>query len=124
MFFLHLFCKKENFFPFATWLLLSSFGMLLISHLEVYVHLIARSNAKNIITTNAFDLKDKRDKLNVTTTENKKLVTLPIDSVLSANIFQNIIALNLFLIMTIALCIRVGNLQTQYFSNKRAPPLS
>ncbi|MBB5074135.1 hypothetical protein HNQ69_001269 [Bartonella callosciuri] len=98
--------------------------MLLISHLEVYVHLIARSNAKNIITTNAFDLKDKRDKLNVTTTENKKLVTLPIDSVLSANIFQNIIALNLFLIMTIALCIRVGNLQTQYFSNKRAPPLS
>ncbi len=124
MYFLHLYCKKENFLPFTTWLLLSSFGVLLTNNAGARAYLLKRLQANNIVETNTLDSQNKRDQLNVTTTENKKFVTLHGDSVLPLNIFRNILIWNLFLITTTFICTQLENLQTQYFSNKRAPPLT
>ncbi|WP_406604239.1 hypothetical protein [Bartonella gliris] len=124
MFFLHLYCKKENLLPFTTWFFLSSFGMLLASNLEARAYLIKQSQASNIVKTNTLDPQNKCDQLNVTTTETEKFITLRTAPILPIHIFQDILALNLFLIAAIVICIRLGNFQIQYFTNKRAPPLT
>ncbi|EJF86392.1 hypothetical protein [Candidatus Bartonella washoeensis] len=122
MFFLHLSCKKGNFLPVTTWLLLSSFGILLTSKL-VYIHFIAQPNAINGITTNVCDSENKYDQLNITTAANKKFVTLHTNYVLPFNAPQGSLTLNIFLIIAMVICRQLHNLQTQFFSNKRAPPL-
>lgn len=122
MLFLHLYCKKENLLPFTTWLILSGFGVLLASNLERLVYFTKQPQASNIVETNIFDSQNKCNHSDVT--ENKKLVTFHTDSILPINIFQAILALNLFLIIGIIICVRFERLQTQYFTNKRAPPLT
>nr|WP_273721130.1 MULTISPECIES: hypothetical protein [unclassified Bartonella] len=122
MLFLHLYCKKENFLPFTTWLLLSGFGVLLASNLEKLAYLIKQPQANNIVSTNTLDPQNEYHHLNVS--ENKKFVTLHTDSVLPINIVQNILTLNPFLITSVMICRRFEHLQTQYFTNKRAPPLT
>nr|WP_273759421.1 hypothetical protein [Bartonella sp. ML70XJBT.G] len=121
MLFLHLSCKKENFLPFTTWLLLSSFGVLLASNVETLTYLIKQPQANNIVKMNTLDLQNKYH-LNVS--KNKKLVTLHTNSILPINIVQDILTLNPFLITSIMICTRFEHLQTQYFTNKRAPPLT
>lgn len=122
MLFLHLYCKKENFLSLTTWLLLSSFSVLLMSNLEKLVCLSKQPQASNIVRTNILDPQNECIHLNATTTENKKFVTLYTDSILPINIIQNILVLNLFLITSIIFCRQFGHLQMQYFANKRAPP--
>ncbi|EJF75760.1 hypothetical protein HWV54_01150 [Bartonella alsatica] len=126
MFFLHLYCKKEIFFPFTAWFLLSGFSMLLTSNLEACAYLSQQLQANNIIEMNTLDTQNECDQLNlnVIITENKKFVTLHTDSMLPISIFQSILALNLFLITTIVIDTKFCNLQTQYFENKRAPPIT
>ncbi|OLL55642.1 hypothetical protein AT238_03390 [Bartonella henselae] len=121
MFFLHIYCKKEKFPPFTIWLLLSSLGILLINDLEAYIHLIA-PHVSNVITINAFDLENKYDQLNITTTTNKKFLTLHTDYVLPFRTFQSILVLNTSLIAAIVICTQLNNFQMQCFTNKRAPP--
>ncbi|MGF7157748.1 hypothetical protein [Bartonella heixiaziensis] len=124
MFFLHLSCKKENFFPFTTWLLLSSFGTLLTSSLGVYALLVARINVKNVMITNAFGLESNFDQLNIITSAKKKFVTFHTNYVLPFTTLQNVLLLNIFLIIAIVICQQLHNFQTQCFANKRAPPLA
>ncbi|WP_455478948.1 hypothetical protein V4B17_04125 [Bartonella sp. B23] len=124
MLFLHLSCKKENFLSFTAWILLSSFGILLTNNLGTRAYSIKQSQADNIVETNTLDSQNKRNQLNAKTTKNKKLVTLHKDSVLPLSILQNISMLDLFLITTTFVCSELENLQTQYFSDKRAPPFA
>ncbi|MCZ2158265.1 hypothetical protein NPX99_03060 [Bartonella sp. 220] len=124
MFFLHLSCKKENFLSFTIWLLLSSFGVLLTSSLGTRPYLIKRSQENNIVKTETLYPQNKREQLNVTTTKNTKLITFHTNPVLPIDTFQNPLTLSLFLIITTIIYTQLKNLQTQYFSNKRAPPLT
>ncbi|WP_341871758.1 hypothetical protein [Bartonella florencae] len=55
---------------------------------------------------------------------NKKIITLHTDPVLPIIIFQDILALHLFSKARIIIGPRLESLQTQYFANKRAPPLA
>ncbi|WP_273723456.1 hypothetical protein [Bartonella sp. AU18XJBT] len=121
MCFLHLYCKKENFLPLTTWIFLSSLGVLLTSNLGTRAYLIKQSHTNNIIKTNRFDLQNKYDQLNTTTTENKKLVTPHAESIFMRT-FQRILTLDFFLIKIPAVDTRFCNIKMQYFSNKRAPP--
>ncbi|WP_375610650.1 MULTISPECIES: hypothetical protein [unclassified Bartonella] len=121
MFFLHLYCKKEDFLPLTTWIFLSSLGVFLTNNLETRAYLIKQSHTNNVIKTNRFDLHHKCDQVNVTTTENKKLVTLHTESIFIRT-FQKILTLDFFLIKIPAVDTRFRNVKTQYFSNKRAPP--
>ncbi|GAA4662972.1 hypothetical protein [Bartonella pachyuromydis] len=122
MLFLHLYCKKENFLPFTTWLLLAGFGVLLTSNLEMLAYLSEQPQVNNIVEANTLDLQNEYNHSNVN--ENKKFATLHTDSVLPINIVQDIQALNLFLRTSIIICIQFERLQTQYFTNKRAPPFT
>ncbi|WP_039758135.1 hypothetical protein [Bartonella queenslandensis] len=121
MFFLHFYCKKENFLPLTTWIFLSSLGMFLTGNLGMRAYLIKQSHISHITKTNKLYLQNKYDQLNVTTTENKKLVTFHTESIFM-EIFQKILILNLFLIKIPAIDTRLRHFQMQYFSNKRAPP--
>ncbi|WP_375643535.1 MULTISPECIES: hypothetical protein [unclassified Bartonella] len=121
MFFLHLYCKKEDFLPLTTWIFLSSLGVFLTSTLGTRAYLIKQSHTNNIIKTNRFDLQNKCDQLNATTTENKKLVTPHAESIFMRTV-QRILTLDFFLIKVPAVDTRFCNVKTQYFSNKRAPP--
>ncbi|WP_375665698.1 hypothetical protein [Bartonella sp. TT121SHDZB] len=121
MLFLYLYCKKENFLPLTTWIFLSSLGVFLTSNLGTRAYLIKQSHTSNILKTNRFDLQNRCDQLNVTTTENKKLVTLHTESIFMRT-FQRILTLDLFLIKIPAIDTQMRDFQTQYFSNKRAPP--
>ncbi|WP_375661548.1 hypothetical protein [Bartonella sp. CR127HXZ] len=121
MCFLHLYCKKENFLPLTTWIFLSSLGVFLTSNLGTRAYLIKQSHTNNIIKTNRFNLHNKCDQLNVTTTENKKLVILHTESIFTKT-FQKILTLDFFLIKIPAIGTRFLSVKTQYFSNKRAPP--
>ncbi|WP_375616719.1 MULTISPECIES: hypothetical protein [unclassified Bartonella] len=121
MFFLHLYCKKEDFFPLTTWIFLSSLGVFLTSNLETRAYLIKQSHTNNVIKTNRFDLHHKCDQVNVTTTENKKTAPLHTESIFIRT-FQTILTLDFFLIKIPAIVTQPCNFQTQYFSNKRAPP--
>ncbi|WP_375706835.1 hypothetical protein [Bartonella sp. AA126HLJHH] len=121
MFFLHLYCKKEDFLPLTTWIFLSSLGVFLTSNLETRAYLIKQSHTNNVIKTNRLDLHHKCDHVNVTTTENKKFVTLHTESIFIRT-FQKILTLDFFLIKIPAVDTRFRNVKTQYFSNKRAPP--
>ncbi|WP_375670840.1 hypothetical protein [Bartonella sp. CL434QHHD] len=137
MFFLHLYCKKEDFLPLTTWIFLSSLGVFLTSTLgtraylikqshtnlikQSHTNLIKQSHTNNIIKTNRFDLQNKCDQLNATTTENKKLVTPHAESIFMRTV-QRILTLDFFLIKIPAVDTRFRNVKTQYFSNKRAPP--
>lgn len=123
MLFLHLYCKKENFLPFTTWLFLSSFGVLLTSNLGTHTYLIKQTKVNDIVGKNTLDPQNKCDRLNITITKNEKSVTFHIDSILPINLVQDII-LSLFLIISIMICTQFVHLQTQYFANKRAPPLA
>nr|WP_144755634.1 hypothetical protein [Bartonella saheliensis] len=124
MLFLHLYCKKENFLSFTAWLLLSSFSVLLTSNLERLASLSKQPQANNIVRTNTLDSQNECMHSNAPITENKKFVTFYTDSILSINIIQNILVLNLFLITSIIFCRQFGHLQMQYFANKRAPPFA
>ncbi|VEJ45568.1 hypothetical protein [Bartonella vinsonii] len=124
MFFLHLSCKKENFLPLTIWLLLSSFGVLLTSDLGTRPYLIKRSQENNIVKTETLYPQNKREQMNATITENTKFITLHTNPVLPIGTFQNPLTLSLFLIITTVIYTQLKNLQTQYFSNKRAPPLA
>ncbi|UTO29280.1 hypothetical protein [Bartonella harrusi] len=122
--FLQLSCKKEDFFPFTFWLLLSGFGMLLINNLEADAYLIKQPQENNIVKTKCLDPQDHQlHRLNTLTTENKNFATFHTNPILPNATFQNILTLNLFLIVVIVICTPFRNLKTQYFSNKRAPPL-
>ncbi|WP_375650075.1 hypothetical protein [Bartonella sp. OT172YNZD] len=121
MFFLHLYCKKEDFLPLTTWIFLSSLGVFLTSNLGTRAYLIKQLHTNNIIKTNKFDLHNKCDHVNVTTIENKKLVTLHTESIFMRT-FQKILTLDFFLIKILAIDTGFRNVKTQYFSNKRAPP--
>ncbi|WP_375685329.1 hypothetical protein [Bartonella sp. TT110JLCBS] len=121
MFFLHLYCKKEDFLPLTTWIFLSSLGVFLTNNLGTRAYLIKQSHTNNIIKTNRFDLHNKCDQVNVTTTENKKLVTCHTESIFMRT-FQRILALDFFLIKIPAVDTQFRSVKTQYFSNKRAPP--
>ncbi|WP_156851579.1 hypothetical protein [Bartonella refiksaydamii] len=123
MLFLRFYCKKENFLPFATWLLLSSFGVLLTNNLGARAYWLKQLQASNIVKKNTLEPHNKHPQLNVATTGNKKLGTPHTDPILPISTFQNTPTLKLFLMIILAICIRLGNLQTQCFSNKRAPPL-
>ncbi|UNE55133.1 hypothetical protein LNM86_04700 [Bartonella machadoae] len=122
MFFLQLPCKKENFFPFTIWLLLSGFGMLLISNLGAAAYLIKQPQENNIVKTNSFYPQNKSHRLKAITTENKNFATFHINLILPNGGFLP--TLNLFLVIVIVICTQFRNLKTQYFSNKRAPPLA
>ncbi|EJF90821.1 hypothetical protein ME1_00021 [Bartonella vinsonii subsp. arupensis OK-94-513] len=124
MFFLHLSCKKENFLPFTMWFLLSSFSVLLTSNLGERAYLIKRPQENNIVKTDVIYPQNKREQLNVTSTENTKFITLHTNPVLPINNFQNTLALSLFLIIIVVIYTQLKTPQTQYFSNKRAPPLA
>ncbi|WP_244979363.1 hypothetical protein [Bartonella queenslandensis] len=125
MFFLHLYCKKENFLPLTTWIFLSSLGVFLTNNLGTRAFLIKQSHTSNIIKTNRFDLQNQCNQLNVTRTENKKLVTPHTESIFMRT-FQKILALYPFLIKVPAISPHLRDFRTQYFlnnfSNKRAPP--
>ncbi|WP_343070151.1 hypothetical protein [Bartonella phoceensis] len=97
--------------------------MLLTSNLDAKAYSIKKPQANNTVEKNTFDLQNKRDQLNVTMTGHKKLVTAHRDFILPLNIFQDILVLNLSLVMTTVIYTQLGNPQTQYFLNKRAPPL-
>ncbi|WP_142416481.1 hypothetical protein [Bartonella massiliensis] len=121
MFFLHLSCKKENLLPFTTWIFLSSLGVFLTSNLGTRASFIKQSHSSNIIKTNRFVSQNKCDQLNVTTTKTKKIVTFHAES-LFMRTFQKILTLDFFLRELPVSYTRLCDLQTQYFSNKRAPP--
>ncbi|OPB35071.1 hypothetical protein [Bartonella taylorii] len=123
MLFLHLYCKKENFLPFATWLLLSSFGILLVNNLGTRTYWLKQPQASNVVKTNTLELHNKHAQLRVATTEKKKFGILHTDPVLPISAFQNISALKRFLMNAVIICKQLGNLQTHFFLNKRAPPL-
>ncbi|WP_375608269.1 MULTISPECIES: hypothetical protein [unclassified Bartonella] len=121
MLFLYLYYKKENFLPLITWIFLSSLGVFLTDNLGMRAYLIKQSHTNNIIKMNKFDLQNKCDQLNVTTTENKKTAPLHTESIFIRT-FQTILTLDFFLIKIPAIVTQPCNFQTQYFSNKRAPP--
>ncbi|WP_074381249.1 hypothetical protein [Bartonella doshiae] len=122
MFFLRLYCKKEKFLPLTTWLLLSSFGMLLVSNLGTSIHLTAQSHGNNVNTPHTLDSENKYTQLNITTTINKEFTILRIDPLVFFDSFQSILILNILLMIAIVISTRLHNPQTQYFANKRAPP--
>ncbi|ENN94750.1 hypothetical protein [Bartonella vinsonii] len=124
MFFLHLSCKKENFLPLTIWLLLSSFGVLLTSNLGTRSYLIKRPQENNIVKTETLYPQNKREQLNVITTGNTKFITFHTNPILPIGTFYPPLTLSLFLIITTVIYTQLKNLQTQYFSNKRAPPLA
>ncbi|EJF85002.1 hypothetical protein [Bartonella rattimassiliensis] len=128
MLFLHLYCKKENFFPLTTWIFLSSLSVFLTSNLGARAYLIKQSHTNTIIKTNRFDfqsyrfnLQNQRYQLSVPVTDSRKLITLYTESIFMKAL-QQILTLGLFLINIPVIDTQFHNFQTQYFSNKRAPP--
>ncbi|KEC54571.1 hypothetical protein O9A_01185 [Bartonella koehlerae C-29] len=81
--------------------------------------MMAQPHVINAITTNAFNLENKYDHLNIPPARNKKFLTLHTDYVLPFRDFQSILVLNKSLIAAIIICIRLHNFQTQCFANKR-----
>lgn len=122
MLFLHLSCRKEDFLSFMTWILLSGFGVLLANNPEVRTYCLKQPQTNHLIKTNTLDSENKCDHFNAATTGNER-VAFYTDPILPIDTFQNIVALNLFLIRNIVFCTRLEDLQTQYFLNQRAPPL-
>ncbi|MET3589419.1 hypothetical protein ABID23_000496 [Bartonella silvatica] len=122
MFFLHLYCKKENFLFLTTWLLLSSLGVWLTNSLQARASWSKQVQTSHIAKMKRLNPEKKCDQLSLTITEDKKFLKHDIDPILSLNTFRNIIRLKKFLIKSTAVCIQIENLKTQYFSNKRAPP--
>ncbi|MET3559862.1 hypothetical protein ABID39_000540 [Bartonella japonica] len=122
MLFSHLPCRKEDFLSFTTWILLSGFGMLLANNPEMRAYWLKQLQTNHFIKMNTLDPESKCDHFNAVTIENKRIVFY-IDPILPIDIFQNLVALNLFLIRNIVFYIRLEDLQTHYFLNQRAPPL-